>query len=166
MAGSHGHRHGHHHDHGVVDRAAWSSSDGIRAIKVSTFGLAATAAVQFAIAALGGSVALLADGLHNLGDVFTTIALWLAFVAARRAPDRRYTFGYSRFEDLAGIGIVAIIALTAAAAGYEAWRAMVRPRPVAHLGLSIAAAAVGIVGNEVVAQYKLGVGRRIGSMAL
>src|SRR5205807_4380706 len=90
---------GHGHDHGVVDRAAWGSADGIRAIKVSTFGLAATAAVQFAIAALGGSVALLADGLHNLGDVFTTVALWVAFLASRRAADRRYTFGYDRFED-------------------------------------------------------------------
>ncbi|MFN2593090.1 MAG: cation transporter [Candidatus Dormibacteria bacterium] len=89
-----------------MDRAAWGSADGIRAIKVSTFGLAATAAVQFAIAALGGSVALLADGLHNLGDVFTTVALWVAFRTSRRAADRRYTFGYDRFEDLAGVGIV------------------------------------------------------------
>jgi len=158
--------HAHNHDHGVVDRAAWSSAEGIRAIKISTFGLAATAAVQFVIAALGGSVALLADGLHNLGDVFTTVALWLAFVAARRAADRRYTFGYARFEDLAGIGIVAIIALTAAGAGVEAWRAMVHPRPVAHLGVSIAAAVVGILGNEIVGEYKIRVGRRIGSVAL
>jgi cation diffusion facilitator family transporter len=158
--------HGHHHDHGVVDRAAWSSSEGIKAIKVSTFGLAATAAVQFAIAAAGGSVALLADGLHNLGDVFTTVALWLAFLASRRAADRRYTFGYERFEDLAGVGIVLIIAATAVAAGYESYRALLRPRPVGHLGLSMAAAVVGILGNEAVAQYKVRVGRRIGSVAL
>lgn len=162
MAGGHGHT----HDHGVVDRASWSSAEGIRAIKVSTFGLAATAAVQFAIAAVGGSVALLADGLHNLGDVFTTVALWLAFVMSRRAADRRYTFGYGRFEDLAGVGIVAIIALTAGAAAYESYRAMLRPRTVSHLGLSVAAAVVGIVGNEAVAQYKLRVGRRIRSVAL
>ncbi len=162
MAGGHGHT----HDHGVVDRAAWSSAEGIRAIKVSTFGLAATAAVQFAIAILGGSVALLADGLHNLGDVFTTVALWLAFLTSRRAADRRYTFGYERFEDLAGVGIVAIIGLTAAAAAYESYRAMFRPRPVGHLALSFAAAVVGIAGNEVVAQYKIRVGRRIGSVTL
>jgi cation diffusion facilitator family transporter len=149
-----------------VDRAAWTSADGIRAIKVSTFGLAATAAVQFAIAALGGSVALLADGLHNLGDVFTTVALWVAFLASRRAADRRYTFGYDRFEDLAGVGIVAIIALTAAAAAYESYRAMLRPKPVGHLALSMAAAVVGIIGNEAVAQYKIRIGRRIHSVAL
>lgn len=162
----HGPHGGHGHDHGVVDRAAWGSADGIRAIKVSTFGLAATAAVQFAIAALGGSVALLADGLHNLGDVFTTVALWVAFRASRRAADRRYTFGYHRFEDLAGVGIVAIIALTAAAAAYESYQAILRPRPVGHLGLSMAAAVVGIIGNEAVAQYKIRTGRKIHSVAL
>jgi cation diffusion facilitator family transporter len=171
MAGGHagqhqGRHHGHGHDHGVVDRAAWASADGIRAIKVSTFGLAATAAVQFAIAAFGGSVALLADGLHNLGDVFTTVALWVAFRASRRAADERYTFGYHRFEDLAGIGIVAIIALTAAAAAYESYRAMLRPRAVGHLAISMAAAVVGIIGNEAVAQYKIAIGRRIHSVAL
>ena len=166
-AGKHQRRHhGHGHDHGVVDRAAWASADGIRAIKVSTFGLAATAAVQFAIAAFGGSVALLADGLHNLGDVFTTVALWVAFRASRRAADERYTFGYHRFEDLAGIGIVAIIALTAAAAAYESYRAMLRPRAVGHLAISMAAAVVGIIGNEAVAQYKITIGRRIHSVAL
>jgi cation diffusion facilitator family transporter len=162
----HGPHGGHGHDHGVVDRAAWGSADGIRAIKVSTFGLAATAAVQFAIAALGGSVALLADGLHNLGDVFTTVALWVAFRASRRAADRRYTFGYHRFEDLAGVGIVAIIALTAAAAAYESYRAILRPRPVGHLALSMAAAVVGIIGNEAVAEYKIRIGRSIHSVAL
>lgn len=164
--GRHGRNGGHGHDHGVVDRAAWGSADGIRAIKVSTFGLAATAAVQFAIAAVGGSVALLADGLHNLGDVFTTVALWVAFLASRRAADRRYTFGYHRFEDLAGVGIVVIIAVTAAAAAYESYRAMLRPKPVGHLGLSMAAAVVGIIGNEAVAQYKIRIGRRIHSVAL
>lgn len=158
--------HGHHHDHGVADRASWGSAAGIRAIKVSTFGLAATAAVQFGIAAYGGSVALLADGLHNLGDVFTTVALWLAFRASRRAADERYTFGYERFEDLAGLGIVLIIAVTALVAGYESYRAMLHARSVSALGVSIGAAVVGILGNEGVAQYKLRVGRSIGSLAL
>ena len=158
--------HGHAHDHGTMDRASWDSAEGIRAIKVSTFGLAATAAVQFAIAAYGGSVALLADGLHNLGDVFTTVALWLAFLASRRAANDRYTFGYERFEDLAGLAIVAIIAVTALVAGFESYRAMAHARSVHALGASIAAAVVGIVGNESVAQYKLRVGRNIGSVSL
>ena len=162
MAGSHGHT----HDHGVADRVAWSSVEGIRAIKVSTFGLGATAVVQFAIAWLGGSVALLADGLHNLGDVFTTVGLWLAFLASRRAADDRYTFGYDRFEDLAGVGIVLVIAATAGAAAWESYRAMLHPRPVTHLLVSVAGAVVGIIGNEAVAEYKLRVGRRIGSVAL
>lgn len=161
-----GHRPGHHHAHGVADRAAWESADGLRAAKIASAGLALTAAVEFAIAGIGHSVALLADALHNLGDVLTTVALWLAFLASRRAADSRYNFGYERFEDLAGSGVVLIIALSALAAGYETYHAMFRARHIAALGASVAAAAVGILGNEAVARYKLRVGRRIHSVAL
>lgn len=165
----HDHSHGaigHAHRHGAVDRAAWSSSEGIRAIKISTFGLALTAAIQFAIVAVGGSVGLLADGLHNLGDVFTTVSLWVAFVASKRAADRRYTYGYDRFEDLAGVVIVLIIAGSATLAGYESWRALIRPHEVTNLGISMGAALVGLLGNEIVAQYKIRIGRKISSVAL
>lgn len=164
--GGHGHGGGHHHDHAVADRATWDSADGLRAVKLASAGLALTAAVEFAIAGVGHSVALLADGLHNLGDVLTTVALWLAFLASRRAADSRYTFGYERFEDLAGVGVVLIIAVSALAAGYESYRAMFHARHLADLGASVAAAVVGIIGNETVAQYKLRVGRRIHSVAL
>ncbi|MGH2767416.1 MAG: cation diffusion facilitator family transporter [Actinomycetota bacterium] len=158
--------HQHHHQHGVVDRSSWSSAEGLRAVKISTLGLAGTAAIQFVIVGIGGSVALLADGLHNFGDVFTTVGLWVAFIASRRAADRRYTYGYDRFEDLAGVVIVVIIAASAALAGYESLRALARPRQVTALGASMAAALVGFVGNEVVARYKIQVGRRISSVGL
>ena len=163
---AHRHSHGHHHDHGAASRATWDSADGLRAVKIASAGLALTAAVEFAIAGIGHSVALLADGLHNLGDVLTTVALWLAFLASRRAADPRYTFGYERYEDLAGAAVVLIIAVSALAAGYETYHAMFRARHIAALGASVAAAAVGILGNEAVAQYKLRVGRRIHSVAL
>ena len=72
-------------------------------------GLGLTAAVQFAIVAVSGSVALLADGLHSLGDVFTTVILWVAFLVGRREPDQGYTFGYARAEDVAGVLVVLAI---------------------------------------------------------
>lgn len=159
-----GGRHG--HSHAAPDRSALSSNQGIRAIKVSTFGLALTALIQLVIVSIGGSVGLLADSLHNLGDVFTTVALWVAFTASRRAADRRYTFGYERFEDLVGVVIVIIIAASGVLAGYESYRALIRPRHIEALGLSIAAGVVGILGNEAVAQYKVRVGRNIRSVAL
>ncbi|MGH2687231.1 MAG: cation diffusion facilitator family transporter [Actinomycetota bacterium] len=160
MSGAHG------HSHVSADRSALSSSEGIRAIRISTFGLLATALIQFVIVAIGGSVALLADSLHNFADVFTTVALWIAFNASKRAADRRYTFGYDRFEDLVGVVIVFIIGLSAAISGYEAYKALSEDRTVTAIGVSIAAGFVGMVGNEVVAQYKIRVGRRIRSAAL
>jgi cation diffusion facilitator family transporter len=157
---------GHGHSHVSADRSALFSGEGIRAIKVSTFGLLATALIQFAIVAIGGSVGLLADSLHNFADVFTTVALWIAFNASRRAADRRYTYGYDRFEDLVGVVIVGIIGLSCAISGYEGYRALVRPHRVTEIGVSIAAGLVGIAGNELVARYKIRVGRTIRSAAL
>lgn len=150
----------------MVDRSAWTSARGLRAVKISTAGLALTTVVQLAVVGVGGSVALLADGLHNFGDVFTTVGLWIAFVASRRAADRRYTFGYDRFEDLTGIVIVVLIVLSAALAGYESVRALAHPREVGALGVSMAAALVGLAGNEIVGRYKIRVGRQIRSVGL
>lgn len=155
--------HGHHHE---VDRSAVTSDAGIRAVKVSTAGLALTAAIQFAVVGVGGSAALLSDALHNFGDVFTTVGLWIAFQASRRAADRRYTFGYDRFEDLIGVVIVLIIAATAALAGYESFGALGEDKELRALPASIVAALVGVVGNELVAQYKIRVGRKVNSVAL
>ncbi|HEX4865073.1 MAG TPA: cation diffusion facilitator family transporter [Acidimicrobiales bacterium] len=164
MSGSHGHSHG--HSHVGPDRSAVFSGEGIRAIKISTFGLLLTALIQFVVVWIGGSVGLLADSLHNFADVFTTVALWIAFNASRRAADRRYTYGYDRFEDLVGVVIVGIIGLSCVISGFEAYRALVRPHRVTEIGVSIAAGVVGIVGNELVARFKIRVGRKIRSAAL
>lgn len=140
--------------------------EGLRAIRLSAVALGATAAFQFVIVALGGSAALFADALDNLGDVVTTITLALAFMGARRAADHRYTFGYQRLEDLAGVFIVIVIWASAGLAGFESSRKLVGEHEVGFLGWGIAAALAGAAGNEFVARYKIRVGRRIGSQPL
>lgn len=179
-----GHGHGHDHPRGVrgfvlgllaphshdaadsVDDALASSAAGVRAVKISLVGLGTTAVAQAVVAAASGSVALLADTIHNASDALTAIPLWIAFVLGRRAATRRYTYGYGRAEDLAGLFVVAMIALSALVAGFEAVRRLVDPVPVAHLGWVAVAGLVGFAGNEAVAQYRIRVGRRIGSAAL
>lgn len=163
MSGSHD-RHG--HVHGKLDRSALHHEEGFRAIKISVIGLGLTSVIQFAIVAVGGSVALFADAFHNLGDVFTTVGLWIAFNASKRAADRRYTFGYERFEDLTGVVVVLIIAASAVVAGWESYRGLFDEREVRAIGASLAAAAIGVIGNEAVAQYKIQIGRKIRSVAL
>ncbi len=160
-----GHLHGHDHHH-ELDDALEASASGIRAIKISLLALAATATAQLVIVAMSGSVALLADTVHNYSDALTAIPLWIAFRLALRPPTKRYTYGYHRAEDLAGLLIVIVIA---ASAGFAAWEAALRlmhPRPVNDLGWVAAAALVGALGNELVAIYRITVGRRIGSAAL
>ncbi|MGZ8636384.1 MAG: cation diffusion facilitator family transporter [Actinomycetota bacterium] len=159
-------RHGHAHDHAAVDEALEGSAAGIRAVKVSLVALAATAAAQVVIVAISGSVALLADTVHNVTDALTAIPLWIAFVIGRRPPTKRYSYGFQRAEDLAGIVIVAVIAASAAFAAWEAVRGLADPREVEHLPLVMAASIVGFAGNELVAMYRIRVGNRIGSAAL
>jgi len=149
-----------------VDSELEGSELGIRALKVSLFALAATAAVQAVVVAMSGSVALLGDTLHNASDALTAVPLYIAFSIGRRPADRRYTYGYGRAEDLAGIVIVAMIALSAVVAGYEAVRRLLDPVPVRQLGFVAAAGLVGFAGNELVAHYRIRVGRQIGSAAL
>jgi cation diffusion facilitator family transporter len=149
-----------------VDAALEASVDGIRAVKVSLLGLGATSLAQLAVVAISGSVALLADTIHNFSDALTALPLWLAFALGRRAPTRRYTYGYGRAEDLAGLFVVAMIALSAVVAGYEAIDRLLHPATVTHLGWVAAAGLVGFLGNEAVAVYRIRVGRRIGSAAL
>ncbi len=187
----HGHDHGdeHGHDHGPgvrawvrrighlvaphshdtadrVDPALETSRAGMRALWYSLAGLGATAIIQVVIYLWSGSVALLGDTLHNIADALTAIPLGVAFLVGRRAANRRYTYGYGRAEDLAGIVIVLFIALSAALAGYEAIRRLLHPAPVGHLWAVAVAGLVGFAGNELVARYRIGVGRRIGSAAL
>jgi cation diffusion facilitator family transporter len=157
----------HSHDSAdSVDSALESSAEGIRAVKISLVVLAVTALAQALVVVLSGSVALLADTIHNFSDALTALPLWMAFVVGRRAPTRRYTYGFGRAEDLAGLFVLAMIALSAILAGSEAIRRLIDPAPVHHLGWVGAAGLVGFVGNEMVALYRIRVGRQIGSAAL
>ncbi|MFC7375332.1 MULTISPECIES: cation diffusion facilitator family transporter [unclassified Brachybacterium] len=157
----------HSHDHGEAIRTAEeASSIGIRAAWISLAGMGATALLQIAIVALSGSVALLADTVHNLGHLATTIPLILAFRLGRRAPTRRYSYGFRRAEDLVGLLIGAMIALSAVLIVGESVRALTSARDLTHLGWVLAAALIGAAGNEVVAIYRIRAGRRIGSAAL
>ena len=163
----HPHGHGHSHDHAAkIDEALESSNAGVRAIKISLAGLATTALIQVVIVAVSGSVALLADTIHNFADALTAIPLWIAFIVGRRPATRRYPYGYRRSEDLAGIFIVLMIAASAFLAAWEAVRRLMTPEPVRNLGWVMAAAIAGFLGNELVAQYRIRIGRRIGSAAL
>src|SRR6478609_1046046 len=150
-----GHSHGpHHHDPDREDSGA-----GIRAVKISLVILGLTAAIQLLIVAVSGSVALLADTVHNVSDALTAVPLWIAFALSRRAASRRYTYGYGRVEDLAGLFIVAMIALSAVVAGWEAIARLIRPAPVGHLGWVAIAGVIGFAGNELVAVYRIRIRR-------
>jgi cation diffusion facilitator family transporter len=187
MSSEHGHPHPHprDHDHGgrwarvrhavgphshahdrAVDPVLESSAEGLRALWISLAGLGATALAQGAVVVLSGSVALLGDTLHNAADALTAIPLGIAFLLSRRRPTRRYTYGYGRAEDLAGIVIVAVIVLSSAAAAFVAAGRLLHPHPVTHLAAVAVAAGVGFAGNELVARYRIRTGRRIGSAAL
>ena len=157
------------HSHDAADRvdpALEASGAGLRALWISLGVLGATAAMQAVVVARSGSVALLGDTLHNVTDALTALPLGVAFLLGRRAPTRRYTYGFGRAEDLAGLVVVAVIAGSALLTGYQAVRRLADPRPVAQLGLVALAALLGFAGNEVVARYRIVVGRRIGSAAL
>ncbi|MDE3239576.1 MAG: cation transporter [Paracoccaceae bacterium] len=163
----HGHDHGPHgHTHGVIDATIASTARGIWAIKWSFVMLVATGLMQVAVVLVSGSVALLADTIHNFADATTALPLWLAFVLARRPPSRRFPYGLGRVEDLAGILIVLIILFSAMVAGYEAIGRLLHPQPVTNLGWLIAAGLVGFAGNEAVAIFRIRVGREINSAAL
>ena len=157
------------HSHDAADSfdtALEASEKGIRAVKISLIALMATAVAQVAIVALTGSVALLADTIHNFSDALTSIPLWIAFLLGRRAANKSYTYGYRRAEDLSGLFIIAMIALSAILAGWESIRRLIDPQPVENLWLVAAAGVIGMIGNELVAIYRIRVGREIGSAAL
>jgi cation diffusion facilitator family transporter len=143
-----------------------ASSEGMRALWLSLGILGATAVIQAVVVALSGSVALLGDTLHNTADALTAVPLGIAFIAGRRPPTRRYTYGYGRAEDLAGVVIVVLILASSALAAYEALTRLVHPERVSELIAVAAAALVGFAGNELVAGYRIRVGRKIGSAAL
>lgn len=138
----------------------------MRATKISLVALGATAGLQAVIVVVSGSVALLSDTLHNLGDALTAIPLWIAFSVGRRRPTRTYTYGFHRAEDIAGLLIVFAIGASAVLIGWESVERLLDPRLVEHIPWVIAAGMVGAVGNELVARYRIKVGRAIGSEAL
>ena len=180
----HGHDHGHAHHEGFlgtikelfvphshdsadkVDSALEASREGMRCLKISFVGLMVTALIQTAVVYYTNSVALLGDTLHNYADALTAVPLAIAFIVGRRVATRSYTYGYGRAEDLAGIIVVVLIAASAFYAGYEAIMRFMDPGEVRHVGVLAAAGVIGFLGNEIVAQYRVRTGRRIGSAAL
>jgi len=137
-----------------------------RAVAVSAAGLALTGLVELAVAVLSGSVALLGDAFHNLSDVSTSLLVFLGFRVSRRTATERYPYGYERAEDLAGIGIAVVIWASAVLAGAQSIHKLAEHGATRHVGWGIAGAAIGILGNQLVARYKLAVGRRINSGTL
>lgn len=167
MAHNHNHEHDDHgHTHGAVDPSIATSERGIWAVKWSFVGLFATALLQLVVVVLSGSVALLSDTIHNFGDAATAIPLWIAFALTRLGASRRFTFGYGRVEDLAGVLVVLIILFSAVVAGYQAVERLINPHPVELLGAVAAASLLGFIGNEAVAVFRIRVGRQIDSAAL
>ncbi len=157
------------HSHSVtekVDSTMESSERGIRALKISLIGLSLTALLQLAIVLASGSVALLADTIHNFADAGTSIPLWIAFSLAKRGASRRFTYGYGKTEDVAGVLIVLFIFFSACVAAYEAIRKIIQPQPMTYLWWVAAAAVIGFLGNEAVAVFRIKVGQEIGSAAL
>src|SRR5206468_10335194 len=165
--------HEHEHDHGgllaklkhavgphshdptdSVDEQLEGSEEGVRALVISLVALGLTAGLQLVVALIRGSVSLLGDSLHNFADALTSLPLWLAFVLGRRPPNRRYTYGYGRAEDLAGVAVVVVIAASAVVAGYEAVQRLRHPADVRHLPAVMVAALIGLVGNGSVATYR------------
>lgn len=181
-----GHEHGHHgHDHGdgifgwlkgkiahshsiteKTDTAMESNERGIQTLKITLVIMGLTALFQVIIVLASGSVALLADTIHNFADACTSLPLWVAFGLARRGANRRFTYGYGKIEDVAGVLIVLIIFFSACVAGYESVLKIIHPEPMALTGWVAAAAIIGFIGNEWVAMYRIRVGKEIGSAAL
>ncbi|VBA55305.1 putative cation efflux system protein [Mycobacterium attenuatum] len=150
--------------HRFDDRAERTRAN--RAVALSALGLALTGLIELAIAMVSGSVALLSDALHNLSDVSTSLVVFVGFRSSQKSASQRYPYGLERAEDLAGIGVALVIWASAAIAGAESVDKLLRHGTTQHVGWGIAAAAVGIAGNQLVARYKLVVGRRIQSSTM
>jgi cation diffusion facilitator family transporter len=158
---------GHSHDAAdQIDEALETDATGRRALLISLVILVVTALLQAVVVAFSGSVALLGDTLHNVADALTAVPLLIAFRLARRPPTKRYTYGYGRAEDLAGLFVIAMITVSAALAAWAAIDRLVHPHTMSHLWAIAVAALIGFAGNETVARYRITVGRRIGSAAL
>lgn len=162
----HQHEHTQEHKHGTIDSTILTTSRGIWAVKWSFFGLMITTIFQAIIVYLSGSIALLADTIHNFGDALTAVPLWIAFLFARKKPNKRFTYGFGRVEDLAGFFVVLAILISAIVAGYESVNRFFHPQKIEYLGAIVAASIIGFLGNEGVAIFRIKVGKEIGSAAL
>jgi cation diffusion facilitator family transporter len=162
--GSHSHNHG--HSHGSIDPSITTSARGMWAVKWSLAILGATAVLQLVVVLISHSIALLADTIHNFGDAATAIPLGIAFLLSRRKPSKRFTYGFGRVEDVAGMIVVLLILISAAVAAYEAIDRLLHPQAVSYLWAVVAASVVGFLGNEGVAIFRIKVGKEIGSAAL
>jgi cation diffusion facilitator family transporter len=140
--------------------------DANRALVFSALGLTLTGGIEFVIALISGSVGLLGDAIHNLADVSTSLVAFVGFRVSRRGASASHPYGYERAEDLAGLGVALVIWTSAIFAGYVSIHKLVSHGSTSHLWLGVAAAAVGIVGNQIVSRYKLRVGTRIQSNTL
>ena len=157
-----GHSHDHHHEYDL----AKNSKDGIKTLKISFLGLMITAAFQFFVVLYTGSVALLADTIHNFSDALTAIPLWIAYRLNLKQKSKKYPYGYGRAEDLAGLFIILMIALSAFIVFWESIKRLYNPVEMDHLGILAISGIIGFLGNEFVAKYRIRVGKRIGSPAL
>ena len=158
---------GHSHDEpDFGNDPAFGTRAGIRAVWLALAALALTTFLQAIIVVISGSVALLADTVHNFGDFFNSVPLLIAFYLVRRAANRRYTYGYGRAEDVAGVVIVLSIAFSAGYILWESFAKLLDPQPLRQLPWVAAAAVIGFIGNEAVALFQISTGRRIGSEAL
>lgn len=157
---------GHGHQHMQADSAMLGTERGVWALKVSFAGLLVTAAIQASIYLFSGSAALLADTLHNVADACTSLPLWFAFWLSRRQATRRFSYGLHRSEDLAGVLIILVILGSAALAAFESIQKLLSGEAPHNLGWVIAAGVIGLIGNEIIAQFRIRVGKQIGSAAL
>lgn len=165
-ARAHDHGSGHAHRHLVLDPVLATSRRGLGTVTWSFVGLMLTALLQVLVVAVSGSVALLADTIHNIADAATAIPLGLAFWLTRRRPSPRFTYGLGRIEDLAGLAIVATILASGLLVAWESVARLLHPRPIQMLWAVALASLIGFLGNEAVAVFRIRVGRQIGSAAL
>jgi cation diffusion facilitator family transporter len=156
----------HGHSHSRIDPSIASSDRGIWVVKWSFIGLFVTAAIQLAVVIFSNSIGLLADTIHNFGDAATAIPLGIAFIFAKKKASARFTYGYGRVEDFAGVLVVLTIFASAAVAAYESIQRLIHPAKVEHLAAVAIASVLGFLGNEGVAIFRIRVGREIGSAAL
>lgn len=157
---------GHSHSHGGIDAALADNREATKVLLISLLGLLVTAVIQGGIAIFSGSVALLADTIHNFGDALTSVPLWFAFQVSRRKPTERFSYGFNRSEDLAGLFIVVVISVSAVVSGYASIERLVHRTHPDHLWAVAAAAVVGFLGNELAAWFRIRMGNKMGSAAL